>query len=159
MRRVAQLLQKAPWIVTSARLVWRIGQAKFTAGVIGVVFNKQGQVLLVEHVFHPYAPWGLPGGWVDRREAPSEAVIRELHEELQLSVTLGSLLLVEVDFGNHLDFAYVCNALNEVGQLSSELLEYRWYDVEALPKLQRFHYRAISKALELKTQERMAGVL
>ena len=43
----------------------------------------QGQVLLVEHVFHPYAPWGLPGGWIDRNESPSQtAVIRELQEEL-----------------------------------------------------------------------------
>lgn len=159
MRRIAQFLQKAPWVVTSARLIWRIGQAKFTAGVVGVVFNAQGQVLLVEHVFHPYAPWGLPGGWVDRRESPFETVSRELQEELQLTVNVGELLLAEVDFGDHLDFAYLCEAKDEVGRLSSELLDYAWYDVDALPKLQRFHYRAIQRAKELKAKEQVTGVL
>lgn len=146
MRRIAQFLQKAPWIVTSARLIWRIPQAKFTAGVVGVVFNEQGQVLLVEHVFHPYAPWGLPGGWVDRRETPADAIVRELQEELQLKVDVGSILLVDVDFGNHLDFAYLCDIKGSIGDLSGELLDYRWYDLDALPKMQSFHYKAIQKA-------------
>ena len=148
MRRVARFLQKAPWIVGAARSVWRLGQPKFTAGAVGVVFNPQGQVLLVEHVFHPYAPWGLPGGWVDRNEGPAETVTRELQEELHLTVEAHSLLLVETDFGNHLDFAYLCDAKGSVGQLSSELLSYDWYNINALPKLHRFHYRAIMSALE-----------
>jgi ADP-ribose pyrophosphatase YjhB (NUDIX family) len=148
MRHVAQFLRKAPWIVGVARSIWRVGQPKFTAGAVGIVFNDQGQVLLVEHVFHPYAPWGLPGGWIDRNENPSQTVIRELREELHLTVEVNSLLLVETDFGNHLDFAYLCDAKSAVGQLSSELLDYRWYDTNALPKLHRFHYRAINSALE-----------
>jgi len=148
MRRVAQFLQKAPWIVGAARSIWRLGQPKFTAGAVGVVFNDQRQVLLVEHVFHPYAPWGLPGGWTDRNENPSQTVIRELREELTLTVEASVLLLVETDFGNHLDFAYLCEVKSAVGQLSSELLDYGWYDTNALPKLHRFHYRAINSALE-----------
>ena len=148
MRRVARFLQKAPWIVGAARSVWRLGQPKFTAGAVGVVFNPQGQVLLVEHVFHPYAPWGLPGGWVDRNESPAETVTRELQEELHLMVEAHSLLLVETDYGNHLDFAYLCDAKGSVGQLSNELLGYDWYNTNALPKLHRFHYRAIMSALE-----------
>ncbi len=148
MRRVAEVLQKAPWIVGAARSIWRLGQPKFTAGAVGVVFNPQRQVLLVEHVFHPYAPWGLPGGWIDRNENPSQTVIRELREELHLTVEANSLLLVETDFGNHLDFAYLCDAKSAVGKLSSELLDYGWYDINALPNLHRFHYRAINSALD-----------
>ena len=159
MRRLSQFLQKAPWIINVARLVWRLGQPKFTAGAVGVVFNAQGQVLLVEHVFHPYAPWGLPGGWIDRNENPSQTVVRELQEELQLEVEANELLIVEVDFGSHLDFAYFCYAKSAVGQLSSELLDYRWYDIDALPKLHRFHYRAIKLALELKMQITATGSL
>jgi len=148
MRRLAQFLQKAPWIISAGRLIWRLRQAKFTAGAVGVVFNAQGQVLLVEHVFHPYAPWGLPGGWTDRNENPAHTVIRELQEELQLTVEINLLLLVDTDFGNHLDFAYLCDAKSSVGQLSNELLAFGWYDTDALPKLHRFHYRAIRSALE-----------
>ncbi|MBI1280072.1 MAG: NUDIX domain-containing protein [Anaerolineaceae bacterium] len=153
MRRVSQFLQKAPWIVAIARSFWRINQPKFTAGVVGVVFNEKGQVLLVEHVFHPYAPWGLPGGWIDWNEAPPQTAVRELKEELELTVEVESLLLVEVDFGNHLDFAYLCNAANSVGMLSGELLDYKWYDIAALPKLHRFHYKAIQTALEVRMRK------
>src|SRR5690349_13026959 len=99
MRRLAAFLQKAPWLVLIARIFWRLTQPKFSAGAVGVIFDEQGRVLLVEHVFHPYAPWGLPGGWVDRHENPGQTVQRELHEELDLSVEVGPVLLVEVDFG------------------------------------------------------------
>lgn len=150
MRRLASFLQKAPWIVGAARLVWRFRQPKFSAGVVAVIFDQNDQVLLVEHVFHPYVPWGLPGGWVDRRENPNEAIKRELREELELDTEVGPVLLVEVDLGNHLDFAYLCYAQNQVGKLSKELLDYAWYPVDAMPRLPRFHYDAIHHALRFR---------
>lgn len=146
MRRLAQFLQRVPWLVVIGRVLWRFRQAKFTAGAVGVVFNGQGQVLLVEHVFHPYAPWGLPGGWVDRQEKPSDTVSRELQEELNLQVTVGSVIMIDLDFGDHLDFAYLCEASGDVGSLSRELLGYQWCSLDSLPKLQSFHYRAIHAA-------------
>jgi ADP-ribose pyrophosphatase YjhB (NUDIX family) len=140
-----------PWIMVPARKLWRLRQPKFSAGVVGVVVNDQHEVLLVEHVFHPYAPWGLPGGWIDRNEDPSETLMRELYEELELRVEMGPMLLSEIarDFGDHIDFAYVCRPLNEVGQLSSELLGYRWTPIASLPRVSRFHYRAIQHAFQI----------
>lgn len=148
MRQLARVLQRLPWLVVIARVLWRFWQAKFTAGAVGVVFNGSGQVLLVEHVFHPYAPWGLPGGWVDRREPPAETVRRELHEELALQVRVDAVVLADLDFGDHLDFAYLCQASGDVGALSRELLSYQWCSLDALPKLQTFHYRAIQAAAD-----------
>jgi ADP-ribose pyrophosphatase YjhB (NUDIX family) len=149
MRRLANFLQRAPWLIVIARIFWRLIQPKFSAGAVGVVFNQEGHVLLVEHVFHPYAPWGLPGGWIDRNENPSETVRRELHEELNLTIEVGPVLLVEVDFGNHLDLAYLCFKTGNVGALSRELLDYTWCDPEQLPRLPSFHYRAIQAALKM----------
>jgi ADP-ribose pyrophosphatase YjhB (NUDIX family) len=149
LRRVAGLLQLAPWIAPSAMRLWRWRQARFSAGVAGVVFNPVGQVLLVEHVFHPNAPWGLPGGWVDRREDPANALRREMQEELALKVEVGPVLLVELDFGNHLDLAYLCTADGSIGQLSSELLDHGWFNTTELPRLHKFHYRAIMRALDM----------
>lgn len=149
MRRLATFLRKAPWLVVIARVIWRLTQPKFSAGAVGVVFDEQGRVLLVEHVFHPYAPWGLPGGWVDRHESPDQTVRRELQEELELSVEVGPVLLVEVDYGNHIDLAYLCTAAGKPGNLSRELLDYTWCDPVQLPPLQKFHYRAIQSALKL----------
>jgi len=149
MRHLAMVLRKVPWTVSLARGVWRLRQPKFSAGVVGVIFNAQGQVLLVEHVFHPYAPWGLPGGWVDRNEGPAETIQRELHEELHLTASVGPILMAEVGYGNHLDLAYLCYADGPIGELSSELLACDWYDVGRLPKLQPFHHRAIGQALNV----------
>lgn len=149
MRQLAVFLQKAPWTVTLARTVWRIGQPKFTAGAVGVVFNEVGRVLLVEHVFHPYAPWGLPGGWVDRNENPADTVRREMQEELQLPIEVGPLLAVEINYRNHLDLAYLCTTRGVIGRLSRELLAANWYDPHHLPKLQPFHARTITRAVML----------
>ncbi|MEO8611983.1 MAG: NUDIX hydrolase [Chloroflexota bacterium] len=149
MQYVAAFVRKAPWTIALGRVFWRFRQAKFSAGAVGVVFDGQGRVLLVEHVFHPYLPWGLPGGWVDRRESPAETVQRELREELELTVKVGPILMVETEFGNHLDFAYLCYSDGRVGKLSSELLQYDWYDLANLPRLHKFHYQAITSAMEI----------
>jgi 8-oxo-dGTP pyrophosphatase MutT (NUDIX family) len=149
MRQLATFLQKAPWTVNLARSVWRLRQPKFSAGAVGVVFDDLDRVLLVEHVFHPYTPWGLPGGWVDRRENPAETVRRELLEELCLEVTVGPVLVAEIGYGNHLDLAYLCRAVSTIGALSRELLAYRWYDIQQLPKLYPFHHLAIQQAINV----------
>lgn len=148
LRRVSRLIQQAPWLASPGMLLWRWRQARFSAGVAGVIFNPAGRVLLVEHVFHPHAPWGLPGGWVDRREDPAAALQREMREELSLQVMVGPVLLVELDFGNHLDLAYLCYANGAIGELSSELLDFGWFDTTNLPRLHKFHYRAILRAME-----------
>jgi 8-oxo-dGTP pyrophosphatase MutT (NUDIX family) len=106
-----------------------------------------GEVLLVEHVFHPVHPWGLPGGWVDHNENPAQTVQRELREELELDVQVGPLLHFEVTFGSHLDFAYRCETTDEVGQLSGELLSFRWVAPDNLPPMHDFHYHAIQSGL------------
>jgi ADP-ribose pyrophosphatase YjhB (NUDIX family) len=145
-RSVAHFLRKVPWLVGGAYLLWRIRQNKFSVGVVGVVLNANREVLLVEHVFHPRTPWGLPGGWLEN-ENPSDAVRRELREELELDVEIASVLLVESVHPFHLDIAFLCHAQNEVGTLSDELLDHRWINGTALPPLPAFHYRAIQLAL------------
>jgi 8-oxo-dGTP diphosphatase len=151
-RGVAATIRRVPWLALAARFFWRIRQAKFSAGVVGVVFNASGEVLIVEHVFHPYLPWGLPGGWVDHREDPAKTVQRELREELQLIVDVGPVLAVKVDYGNHIDLAYLCYPQSVVGRLSRELLDYRWVDPTDLPQLHSFHKRAIHRALEITSR-------
>lgn len=150
-RSVASLVRRVPWLIYLARAIWRVRQARFTAGVVGVIFDTSGQVLLVEHVFHPHHPWGLPGGWVDRYEDPADALRREMGEELGLEIEVGPVLLVKVDFGNHIDLAYLCYTSGAIGSLSSELLGYRWVQPAELPRLYSFHQRAIEQALSVQT--------
>ena len=148
--QLAFLVRKYPFTVAIAHALFRLTRPRFSVGAVGVVFNDVDQVLLVEHIFHPYSPWGLPGGWVERGENPRDAVVRELREELELEVEVGSVVTAELGFAQHLDLAFLCRPLNDVGRLSSELTDYRWTQLDAMPKLHRFHGLAVAQAVEIR---------
>lgn len=148
-QHATRISRQYPLLLAGAYLVWRRFQARFSAGAVGVVFNTEGQILLVEHAFHAKHPWGLPGGWVARREDPAVTVRREIREELSLTVEVGAVLLVETPFPSHLDLAYLCHTTGSIGTLSFELLDYAWCSPQHLPPLSPFHRRAILRALEV----------
>jgi 8-oxo-dGTP pyrophosphatase MutT (NUDIX family) len=99
-RQVAGWLQRFPPLRWLLALAVRLIVPRHYVGAVGAIFNDAGEVLLMEHVFRPYFPWGLPGGWVERGESPAEAVRREVKEELGLQVEVKHLLLCEVQGGH-----------------------------------------------------------
>ncbi len=62
----------------------------FTIGAIAIIFDAQGRVLLCHR--RDLDVWNLPGGWVESRELPTEAVVREVREETGLEVAARLLL-------------------------------------------------------------------
>jgi 8-oxo-dGTP diphosphatase len=57
-------------------------QAEPVPAVGAVVFDEAGRVLLVKRGRPPGAGrWSLPGGRIERGEAPADAVVREVREE------------------------------------------------------------------------------
>ena len=91
-RRLANWLRWLPPLRWALALGVRIWMPRHYVGAVGVVFDDVGHILLVEHVFRPYYPWGLPGGWVERGENPADTVRRELKEELGMTVEVKQLL-------------------------------------------------------------------
>jgi ADP-ribose pyrophosphatase YjhB (NUDIX family) len=59
---------------------WRVRPPR-RGSVIVVAFDNAGQVLLVRHSYGPPV-WAVPGGGLDRDEAPEAAASREIREEL-----------------------------------------------------------------------------
>ena len=128
--RTSSILQ---WLLRTA-VSW-VGPRQHV-GVAAAVFNNAGQVLLVEHVFRPIFPWGLPGGWIDRGEDPAAAVRRELAEELGLEVEVKQLLLClpqgrDIGVPTGLGLAYYCRwgdngALPEPVSHAHEILQVQW---------------------------------
>ncbi|PJF32683.1 MAG: hypothetical protein CUN52_00455 [Phototrophicales bacterium] len=147
-RSIANILRKNTWMGVPLHGLIRLSRPKYTMGAVGVIFNANRQVLLVEHVFHPKTPWGLPGGWVNRREDPADTVVRELYEELSIHVTVERIIALSTDshFGNHIDLAYLCHTTDAVGKLSKELLAYQWFDLDNMPRVLKFHNYAIQQA-------------
>ena len=56
--------------------------------VVGVVRNRQGQILIARRPAHVHQGdlWEFPGGKIESGETPGQALRRELHEELGITV-------------------------------------------------------------------------
>jgi 8-oxo-dGTP pyrophosphatase MutT (NUDIX family) len=148
-RQIAAAVKRFPLVLGWMHTIWRFTRPRFTAGVIGVLINTCGEVLIVEHVYHSYPQWGLPGGYVDRGEDPVESLVRELYEELQLTVEVGPIVALDRAYDTHLDIAYLCYSDGTVGTLCQELLAYRWSTPDQLPEIRPFHRQAIVQGLAL----------
>lgn len=80
------------------RLIWVLSP-KYTVGVVGLVRDKEGRVLLLRHTYRRRKPWGIPGGGLQPGETLEACLRRELLEETGMRVEVGRLLSA----GAHLD--------------------------------------------------------
>jgi len=75
-------------------------------GCGAAVLNGKGELLLIQRLREPEAgAWGLPGGKVDFGEGAEQAVVREVSEELGISIKLTGLAciteIIECGDGKH----------------------------------------------------------
>lgn len=68
-------------------------QARKRAAVDVILRDGAGRILVVDPVYKP--DWDLPGGMVEKNEPPRQTAIRELREELDLTLEPGQLLYIE----------------------------------------------------------------
>lgn len=114
------------------------------------IITRPGQVLL--HRAEGDAFWALPGGGIEPGESASEALVREMQEELGLAVLPGALACVVENF-----FVYAGTAYHETGLYlhvhpqppslldqsqgpyegaeGSRRLEFAWFELSALAGL------------------------
>jgi len=166
----------ASWLQTTPPLRWGLALAvrwlvpRQHVGAVGAIFNEQGQVLLVKHVFRPIYPWGLPGGWLERGEDPARAVQRECAEELGLQVQVKQLLICEPQGHNSgvppgLGLAYYCRLAGEnrhdqsrLAPKAFELLAVEWADPASIDyTLTPLEGQAIALARPLFEQDQITG--
>jgi len=110
--------------------------------VVAAIIRDGGKIFATQRAHGDFAGgWEFPGGKIEPGETPEEALVREIHEELDTEISVGSLLeTVEYDYPTfHLSMrCYWCSVVS--GEL--ELKEHaaaRWlskeelFDVEWLP--------------------------
>lgn len=132
-RKLAFLIKyrSVSWLM---RLAISLLVPRHRIGVALVVWDDRGRILLLHHVFHPVAPWGLPGGWLNRREDPRAAAERELWEETGLRATVGPLIYTTYEPRPRcLEMAYLAQAEPGPFRLSDEIIEARWFETNTLP--------------------------
>lgn len=63
--------------------------------VVAACIVREGKVLLVKRPYHKKRGglWEFPGGKIEGKESPEEALVRELKEELGIEVTVGRELV------------------------------------------------------------------
>ena len=87
-------------------LALRLGTARVSVGVCALVQDARGRLLLTHHTYREQ-PWGLPGGFIGRREQPGVALARELREELSVAAVIGPLVYAETWLpGQHMTLYY-----------------------------------------------------
>lgn len=127
-RRTLRPFATAWWV---QRLVF----PRFLVGVVGLIENDREEYLLLRHTYRGDYPWGLPTGWMERREQPVEGLAREVREETGFEV--GELRLwqayTEPERG-HLNIVFRGRYRGGSFVPSAEVCEARFFPVDGLPR-------------------------
>lgn len=103
-----------------------------TIGAFAVIFDSAANVLLCHRTDRD--AWNLPGGRVESGEAPWEAVVREVHEEVGLQVRVERLLGVyAVPQKADLVFNFLCVPVGGVTCTTPEANQVAWFNRHAIP--------------------------
>lgn len=140
-----------PMMILGIRLI----VPRHRVGVSVVALDQENRILLLKHVFHPYAPWGLPGGWMDRGETPQQCALRELKEEVGFAAELGPVVHItrEQDMMG-INMAFLAEVTPGPFTFSSEILSAKWFKRSTLPSpLLQFTIDSIDAALAIKTSQ------
>ncbi|GAB4579456.1 MAG: hypothetical protein Fur0022_21940 [Anaerolineales bacterium] len=124
---------------------------KFAVGVVGVIMNKQQEILLFHHTYRgPRYPWGLPGGWLAPSEDPATGIVREIREETGLTVrVLRPLLIENAMIFRRLDLIYLCEITGGEFRSSSEVDAMQFFSRTSLPNMLFSQRQSILKIFEL----------
>lgn len=126
----------------------RLFQDQFLIGVTGVIFNAENKVLLFRHTYRKTA-WSLPGGYMNGKEHPKEALEREILEESGLTVSIDWRMKVRTDRETaRLDISYIGTFIGGEFRSSAEVSEARFCSLDDLPLIRRDQLFLIERALE-----------
>ena len=108
----------------------------FLVGVLGVVRNHRGEVLILRHTYRPAYPYGVPGGWLKGGESLGDALKREISEETGLDVEVRRVLRVEsYERPTRLDVWLECDLTGGEFRPSAKVSAAAFYAPDSLPEL------------------------
>ncbi len=104
---------------------------------------KNNQILLLRHSYMP--DYYIPGGGIKKNETITEGIIRELKEEVGITVSIDDLMLFliiesNLEYKQDTAFIFLVKNITKDQQINShnhdkkEILEIKWFDLDNLPK-------------------------
>ncbi|HEX6271208.1 MAG TPA: NUDIX hydrolase [Anaerolineales bacterium] len=113
-----------------------IVRPRFRVAVAAIIFDDKGFLLLCEHTYRKFHPWGLPGGGLEHGEDPEDGVRREVREETGLDVQVEKLLCAEkAPHIRHISLIYLCKIVGGMFQPSHEISQTKFFSLDNLPSL------------------------
>lgn len=103
-----------------------------TIDVVAAIIVKDHQILATQRGYGEFeGGWEFPGGKIEAGETPEEAIVREIHEELNATIAVDDFLVqVEHDYPTfHLSMKCFLCSLDDSG---FQLLEHhaaKWLDM------------------------------
>jgi 8-oxo-dGTP pyrophosphatase MutT (NUDIX family) len=137
-RALLRVFRRLP--TTVRRLVVRVLSPSFTVGAVVFIERADGALLLVGHVYR--RRWGVPGGLLEKGEAPAAAAVREVQEEVGIEVVLiGDPAVVVDPVPQRVDLVFRARLAPGVDPadarpVSPEITEVGWFQPHDLPQLQ-----------------------
>jgi len=127
------------------------------AGAFAVIFDERGRVLLCHR--RDMDAWNLPGGRVEAGEAPWDAALREVREEVGVEANVIRLIgLYWKPNTDELVFSFECGLLSGTPAPSDEADRVGYFGIDELPEntvpkqVERIGDALTSQAPALKTQ-------
>jgi ADP-ribose pyrophosphatase YjhB (NUDIX family) len=125
----------------------RLATPSFTVGAVALVTMDGSQLLLVRTSYR--TGWVPPGGFVDRGEEPLQTLRREMREELGLDLEFAPWHRVSFDTRRR-GIGFLSVAVAPPGTVgvpqSPEVLEARWFPLDALPPLSHDYREGLDPA-------------
>ena len=102
-----------------------------TIDVAAAIIKQGDRILATQRSYGEFAGrWEFPGGKIEQGETPEQAIVREIHEELEVHIAVDSLAtIVDYDYSTfHLHMhCFFCHIVNGELQLHEHMAA-RWLD-------------------------------
>ena len=130
------------------RRLSRLGQSRFTVTTAAFIFDDDGRILLLEHVFRPDSGWGVPGGFLSKAEQPEAGLRRELREEIGIEIEDVEILFARtLPRPRQIEIYFRARAIGEPEPCSFEIISAKWFALGDLPsELSKDQQRLIARA-------------
>lgn len=114
-------------------ILWFL-HCKMNVCVSGVVFNDQGEILLLRHRYWEEGSWGLPSGFAVRREELSDTLVREVKEETNFDIEVTRFLRFDSGYKMRVEVSMVATLRGGELQVDPhEILEAKFFPTNFLP--------------------------